>query len=394
VAISAGMESSVGLRNRVFLFPGCVSAAEVVRLRTFIGGCETRRLHFTAERRSSMSRRIWCSAMGLAVLAFNLNFAHAASDDVFKGNTVKIVVGLTAGGAFDAYARTLARYLGKHIPGNPTFVVDNMPGAGGLVAANYVYKVAKPDGLTIGNFLGGVFMGQILGRPGIEFDALKFEYVGSPMKDNPVCAFSKASGITSIDKWMTSKTPVKLGATGPGATTHDVALILKATLGLPTQLISGYKGAPELQLAVDGGELAGVCNSWESLRVTSTRALEAGELIVVVQAIPRAHPELPKVPLAIDLAKTDESRRIIQAGIHDMTAIVRPYVLPPGTPKQQVQLLRKAFTDTLKDPEFLSDAKKSKLDLDPLTGEELEATVSGLLKMSPATLAKLKELFK
>jgi tripartite-type tricarboxylate transporter receptor subunit TctC len=341
-----------------------------------------------------MSRRIWCSAMGLAVLAFNLNFAHAASDDVFKGNTVKIVVGLTAGGAFDAYARTLARYLGKHIPGNPTFVVDNMPGAGGLVAANYVYKVAKPDGLTIGNFLGGVFMGQILGRPGIEFDALKFEYVGSPMKDNPVCAFSKASGITSIDKWMTSKTPVKLGATGPGATTHDVALILKATLGLPTQLISGYKGAPELQLAVDGGELAGVCNSWESLRVTSTRALEAGELIVVVQAIPRAHPELPKVPLAIDLAKTDESRRIIQAGIHDMTAIVRPYVLPPGTPKQQVQLLRKAFTDTLKDPEFLSDAKKSKLDLDPLTGEELEATVSGLLKMSPATLAKLKELFK
>jgi hypothetical protein len=159
------MESSVGLRNRVFLFPGCVSEAEVVRLGTFIGGCETRR--FTAERRSSMCRRIWYSAMGLAVLAFNFNFAHAASDDVFKGNTVKIVVGLTAGGAFDAYARTLARYLGKHIPGNPTFVVDNMPGAGGLVAANYVYKVAKPDGLTIGNFLGGVFMGRFSGALGL-----------------------------------------------------------------------------------------------------------------------------------------------------------------------------------------------------------------------------------
>ena len=341
-----------------------------------------------------MCRRIWCSAMALAVLAFNLNFARAASDDAFKGKTVKIVVGLTAGGAFDAYARTLARYMGKHIPGSPTFVVDNMPGAGGLVAANHVYKMAKPDGLTIGNFLGGVFMGQVLGRPGIEFDALKFEYVGSPMKDNPVCAFSKASGITSIERWMTSKTPVKVGATGPGATTHDVPLVLKATLGLPTQLIAGYKGAPELQLAVDGGELAGVCNSWESLRVTSTRAIEAGDLIVVVQAIPRAHPELPNVPLAIDLAKTDESRRIIQAGIHDMTAIVRPYVLPPGTPKQQVQLLRKSFTDTLKDPEFLSDAKKSKLDIDALTGEELEATIAGLLKMSPATLAKLKEFFK
>jgi tripartite-type tricarboxylate transporter receptor subunit TctC len=342
-----------------------------------------------------MRKIIWHSAtIGLAVFVSNLNLARGASDDLFKGKSIKIVVGLTAGGAFDAYARTLARHLGKHVPGNPTFVVDNMPGAGGLVAANYVYKVAKPDGLTIGNFLGGVFMGQVLGRQGIEFDALKFEYVGSPMKDNPVCAFSKASGITSIEKWMSSKTPVKVGATGPGATTHDVPLVLKATLGLPTQLIPGYKGAPELQLAVDAGELAGVCNSWESLRVTSTRALEAGDLVVVVQAIPRAHPELAKVPVAIDLAKTDESRRIIQSGIHDMTAIVRPYVLPPATPKQQVQILRKAFSDTLKDADFLSDAKKSKLDLDPLTGEELESTVAGLLKMNSATLAKLKEIFK
>ena len=341
-----------------------------------------------------MYKIMWRSTIGLALLAFNLNFAHAASDDAFKGKTVKIIVGLSAGGAFDAYARTLARYMVKHVPGNPTFVVENMPGAGGLVAANHVYKIAKPDGLTIGNFLGGVFMGQVLGRPGIEFDALKFEYIGSPMKDNPVCAFSKASGITSMEKWTTAKTPVKLGATGPGATTHDVALVLKATLGLPTQLISGYKGAPELQLAVETGELAGVCNSWESIRLTSIKAVEAGDLVVVVQATPRSHPELPKVPLAVDLAKTDEARRIIQAGIHDMQAIVRPYVLPPGTPKQQVQILRKAFTDTLKDPEFLADAKKSKLDIDPLTGEELETTVAGLLKMSPATLGKLKEFFK
>jgi tripartite-type tricarboxylate transporter receptor subunit TctC len=330
----------------------------------------------------------------LAVLIAHLNLTLAAADDAFKGKTIKIVVGLTAGGAFDAYARTLARYWGKHIPGNPTFLVDNMPGAGGLVAANYVYKVAKPDGLTVGNFLGGVFMGQVLGRPGIEFDALKYGFVGSPMKDNPVCAFSKASGITSIDKWMSSTTPVKLGATGPGATTHDVALVLKSALNLPTQLISGYKGAPELQLAVDGGEIAGVCNSWESLRVTSTRALEAGNLIVVVQAIPHPHPELPKVPLAIDLAKTDGARRIIQAGITDMTAIVRPYILPPGTSKETLQLMRKSFTETLKDPEFLADAKKSKLDIDPLTGEELETTVTGLLKMDSATLVRMKEIFK
>jgi len=341
-----------------------------------------------------MAKKISYLAIGLTVLAFNIDFAGASSHDFFKGKTVRIIVGFTAGGAFDAYARTLARHLAKHIPGNPAFIVDNMPGAGTLVAANHVYKVAKPDGLTIGNFIGGVILGQVLGRPGIEFDALKFEYIGVPMKDNPVCAFSKASGIASIEKWMASRTPVKMGATGPGATTHDVPLILKATLGLPIQLVSGYKGPTELQMAVEGGELAGVCNAWESLRVTSFRAIEAGDLVVVLQAIPRAHPELPRVPLAINLAKTEDARQLIQAGIHDVTAIIRPYVLPPGTPKERVQILRRAFVETLRDPQFVADAKKSKLDLDPLTGEELERTVVGLLKMSPATLAKLKQVLK
>jgi len=343
---------------------------------------------------SKMAKRVLCVTMGLAILAFTTDFARAASDDFFKGKTVRIIVGFTAGGAFDAYARALARHLGRHIPGNPTFIVENMPGAGTLVAANHVYKVAKPDGLTIGNFIGGVVMGQILGRPGIEFDALRFEYIGAPMKDSPVCAFSKASGITSTEKWMASKAPVKVGATGPGATTHDVPLILKATLGLPVQVIAGYKGPTELVLAVEGGELTGVCNAWESLRVTSIRAIEAGDLVVVVQAIPHAHPELPRVPLAINLARTDEARQLIQTGIHDITAIIRPYVLPPGTPKERVQMLRAAFVDTLKDPQFVADARKSKLDIDPLTGEELERTVGRLLRMNPATLAKLKEVVK
>jgi tripartite-type tricarboxylate transporter receptor subunit TctC len=331
---------------------------------------------------------------GLTILVFSVDIVRSASDEFFKGKAVRIVVGTTAGGAFDAYARTLARYLGKYIPGNPTFIVENMPGAGFLISANYMYKVAKPDGLTIGHFIGGLFLAQLLGRPGIEFDALKFEYIGAPMTDNSVCAFSKASGITSIEKWMASKTPVKMGATGPGAATYDMPTMLKATLGLPIQVISGYKGPTEITLAVEGGELAGVCNAWVSLRVTSIRAIEAGDLVVVLQVVPSAHPELPRVPLAINLAKTDEARELIQAGIHDVSAITRPYVLPPGTPKDRVQMLRSAFVNALKDPQFVADAKKSALDLDPLTGEELERIVTRLLKMSPATLAKLKEVLK
>lgn len=341
-----------------------------------------------------MSKGIFCLVTGLTILVFGVNFARAAADEFFNGKTGRIVVGFTAGGSFDAYARTLARHLGNHIPGGPAFIVENMAGAGSLIVANHLYKVAKPDGLTIGNFIGGLVMGQVLGRPGIEFDALKFEYIGVPVKDYPVCAFSKASGISSIEKWLAAKTPVKVGATGLGATTHDVPTVLKAALGLPVRILSGYKGPTEILLAVEGGELDGVCNSWGSLKVTSLRAIEEGNLAVVVQVVPRVHPELPRVPLAINFAKTDEARQLIQAGIHNVTAIIYPNVLPPGTPKDRVQTLRRAFVDTLKDPQFVADAKKSKLDLDPLTGEELEKTVAGLLKTSPATLAQLKEVLK
>lgn len=341
-----------------------------------------------------MSKRICFLVTGFFIFVLGLDSARSASEEFFSGKTIRIVVGFTAGGSFDAYSRTLARHMGNHIPGTPAFIVENMPGAGSLIVANHLFKVAKPDGLTIGNFIGGLVMGQVLGRPGIEFDALKFEYIGVPIKDYPVCAFSKASGISSIEKWLAAKTPIKVGATGPGATTHDVPTVLKAALGLPVQIISGYKGPTEILLSVEGGELDGVCNSWGSLKVTSNRAIEAGDLTVAVQAVPRVHPELPQVPLAISFAKTDAARQLIEAGIHNVTAIIYPYVLPPGTPKDRVQTLRKAFIDTLKDPQFLADAKKSKLDIDPVTGEELEKTVAGLLKTNPATLAKLKEVLK
>jgi tripartite-type tricarboxylate transporter receptor subunit TctC len=254
-----------------------------------------------------------------------------------------------------------------------------------------VYKVAKPDGLTVGHFIGGLFMQQLQGRPGVEFDARKFEYIGVPVKDNPVCAFTKASGITSMDKWVASKTPVKMGGTAPGSNTDDVPKILRASLGLPVQLVSGYKGTSDIRLAAESGELAGGCWGWDSIKTTWTKAIESGDTVVVLQTLPKPHPDLPKVPLAISFAKTEESRQLIQAGIHNVSDIIRPYVLAPGTPKDRVQTLRKAFVATLKDPEFLADAKKSKLDIDPITGEELEKTVHGLFKLNPSVVAKLKE---
>lgn len=336
---------------------------------------------------------------GLVVAVVSLVFlagpVYASTHDFYKGATMRLIVGFAAGGGFDTYSRTIARHLGKHIPGNPVIVVENMTGAGGLIAANHLYRAAKPDGLTIGNIIGGLFMAQLLGRPGIEFDALKFEHLGVPAKDHPTCALTKESGITSIEKWMASKTPVKVGGTGPGATTYDNPKILQAALGLPIQVVGGYKGTAEIRLAAERGEVAGGCGwGWDSVRATWARAVASGDVVVVLQSTSHAHPELPNVPLAINFAKSEESRQLIQAGAHDMNALTRSYVIPPGTPKDRVQVLRKAFMETMRDPEFLSDTKKTKLDIDLLSGEEMERTVRGIFKLPPPVVARLKEVLK
>lgn len=317
-----------------------------------------------------------------------------AQEPFYKGKTLRIKVGFAAGGGFDTYSRAIARHISKHIPGNPSVIVENMTGAGSLIAANYVYKVAKPDGLTMVNFIGGLLMGQILGRTGIEFDALKFEYIGTPLKDTWVCALTKASGITSMEKWMSSKTPVKLGGSAPGVNTDDIAKILKASLGLPIQLVSGYKGTADIRLAAEGGELDGGCWSWESIRATWAKGIESGNAVVVVQMVPKPHPDLPKVSIAVDFAKTPEARQLIEAGTHDAAAMNRVYAVSPGTPKDRVHSLRQAFMDTMKDPEFLDDTRKSKLDIYPITGEELEKSVAGLFKLNPSLVSMLREILK
>jgi len=320
---------------------------------------------------------------------------HARAQDFYKGKTLRLVVGFSAGGGFDTYSRLISRHVGRHIPGNPTVVVENMTGAGSRIAANQLYKVAKPDGLTMANFMGSILMDPVLGRPGAAYDPLKFEYLGTPQKDHRLCVLAKSSGITDIEKWMAVKAPVKLGGVAPGVGLDDAAKVLKVALGLPIQLVSGYKGTAEIRLAAEGGEVAGACGwGWDSVRATWGKAVDSGDAVVVLQKRPKPHPELPKVPLALELAKTEEARRLIKAGINDPADMNRIYALAPGTPKDRVQLLRKSFMETMKDPEFLADAKKSKLDVDPVSGEELQATISGIFKMDPALVAKLREILK
>jgi tripartite-type tricarboxylate transporter receptor subunit TctC len=333
------------------------------------------------------------SLLATALMSGLVLATGAMADDFYKGKTIRIVVGFSAGGGFDTYARAIARHMMKHIPGEPAIVVENMTGAGSLIAANHVYKVAKPDGLTIGHFIGGLFLGQVLGQKGIEFDARKFEYIGAPITDHVVCAMTKASGMTSVEKWMASKSPVKMGGIAPGTSTPDNATrIFKVALGLPIQLVTGYKGTAEVRLAAESGEIAGGCWGWDSVSVTWRKALDSGDAVVVLQANRKTHPDLPQVPQAIKLAKSDEGRKMIEVGVHSDSDIVRTYTLPPGTPKDRVQLLRKAFESTLKNPEFLADAKKSRLNVDPVGPEAIEKDIANLFKLDPSLISKFKDI--
>ncbi|MGH7811823.1 MAG: Bug family tripartite tricarboxylate transporter substrate binding protein [Candidatus Binatia bacterium] len=318
----------------------------------------------------------------------------AGADDFYKGKTTRVLIGASAGGAFDTWGRMVGRHLGKQIPGNPTVVVENVTGAGGLILMNQLYKTTKADGLTLATFNGGLLMGQILGRPGIEFDARKFEYLGVPAKFDSVCAFSKASGITSFERWKASKTPVKVGGTAPGSNLVDIPRVLMAVFGLPTQIITGYKGFAEIRLAVDGGELAGACGGWDGLKLLWGKQIEAGEIVVPLQTRSRPLADLPKVPLVMDFASNDDDRQLIEVGIQFPALLSLAYALPPGTPRERVQLLRKAFLDTLASSDLLFDVQRARLNVDAASGEELKKIVDRLFALPPAVANRLKETLK
>jgi tripartite-type tricarboxylate transporter receptor subunit TctC len=314
------------------------------------------------------------------------------ADDFYRGKTIRIIVGGSAGGGFDTYSRMMARHMGKHIPGNPAIMVENMSGAGTLIAAKYLYGSAKPDGLAFGIFNGALILGRALGLKGIDFDVRELEYLGVPVQDSTVCALRKESGVTSIDQWLAAKAPLKIGGLGPGNSTSDTPRILRATLDLPIQVVDGYKGTAEVRLAADGGEVHGGCWAWESVKVTWAKGIQSGEVNPVIQVTAKKIPELPAVPLALELAKTDEARLLLRSGAVDPSAIVRVYVTTPRTPKDRLQILRRAFMNTLTDPEFVSEMKKSNLDINPLTGEEVRKIVDNLFKLNPALLAKLAKI--
>lgn len=340
-----------------------------------------------------MIKRLFLSAWLVGGIIFD-GLSASAQEPYFRGKVVRIVVGFPPGGGYDTYARLIARHMGKYVAGNPTIVVDNMSGAGSMISANHIFRVAKPDGLTIGHFIGGLFLQQILGKPGIEFDARRFEYVGAPAQDNFIMGLHKNTGFTSLQQWIAAKTVVKFGGAGFGAGTDDLTAVARDVMGLPIQLVAGYKGTADIRLAFNNGEILGITNSWQSTRSTWRNELDSGMLNILFQLATKSHPELTKYQLPGDLIKTDDGRKIFQAVAQVHGASVRPFVLPPNTPKDRVQTLRKAFMETLADAEFVAEAKKGNVEINPVNGEELAKSVQSVLQLEPSLVAKLKEILK
>jgi len=311
----------------------------------------------------------------------------------YEGKTIRITVGVSAGGGFDNEARILSRHMPKYIPGKPTIIVENVTGAGGLICANQLYKLAAPDGLTFSHFNGGFLFAQVMEQPGIEFDARKFGYLGCVAMENAVLWVTKASGITSFEQFLASKTPVKLGGTGIGAYAPDAIIkIWKAVSPMPIQLVGPYKGGADIRLAAEGGELAGSVLSWDAMKSAWKKRFDAGEAMVILQAVPKPRPDLPNVPLDIRLAKTDEARQLIEVGVHLNNTFARPFVLGPGVPKDRADILRTAFEKTMKDKEFISECEKARLPVDPVSGEALEKAVLGAFQTPRPVIEKLKEI--
>src|SRR5215475_8973902 len=250
----------------------------------------------------------------LAVISTVLAISHppsARGQDFYKDKTLTIIVGYSPGGSFDLYARVLARYIGRYLPGNPTRVVENMTGAGGLIAANHLYNRVKPDGLTIGAWASPLVLQQIMGNEAAQFDGRKFGYLGVPSPYDTVCTFNQQSGITKMDDWINAKRPQKISTIGPGTSTSDIPKLLKAALNLPMDVIDGYKGGADARLAVESGEVDGYCGSWGTVETVWRSAYESKKIVPVLQASLKSHPKYKPIPLAINYAKNEEARELL-----------------------------------------------------------------------------------
>lgn len=321
-----------------------------------------------------------------------------AVGDFYRGKTVTVVVGFAAGGGFDTTARLVARHLAKHMPGNPTVVVENMEGAGSLIATNHLYNVAKPDGLTIGVFNELQVLNQLTGAEGVQFDGRKFGWVGNAQRTTVACTVRADSPYTTAqDLSRRDLPPLVLGGTGPGADTHDFPKVLIGALGANIKLVLGYTGTGPIRLAVESREVEGMCWAYESVLATAQNWLETNFINVFIYQSrardQRIEQRFPNARRAEDLTDDAGAKSLLRATTAP-GAMAKPFAAPPGVPPDRLKALQDAFAATVKDPAFLAEAEQARLDIDPNPGPETQRIVNEILDLAPDLARRLGEIRK
>jgi tripartite-type tricarboxylate transporter receptor subunit TctC len=331
---------------------------------------------------------------GLAVLAALLGVASAASAQSaqpFTGKSVSMLIGFGPGGGYDLWGRTVARHIGKHMPGHPSVVPQNMPGAGSYVAASHIYNAAPKDGTVMGIIARDAALGPLTGAPGARFDATKFSWLGSPTSEHNVCIAFNTAAVKKADD-LRSKELI-MGDTGPGTGTRSYPKVLNDLLGYKFKLVGGFRSSADVFLAIERGEVEGICESLDSVINRRPDWISSGKVNVLLQGGVAPHPTLKGVPFVLDLARNAEERQVLEF-LYAGQGIGRPFVAPPDLAPDRLKMLRDAFSATMKDPEFLADAKKSKLDVEAEDGEHLGALIAKIYATPKPIVERVGRLIK
>ena len=334
--------------------------------------------------------------LGRAAQAPKSGFDEKAVAGFFQGKTVRIVVGFSAGGGYDQYSRLLARHLSKYIPGNPSVIVDNMPGVGSIIAANHIFNAAPKDGTIIGNISGPIVLEQLFGAPSVQFDMAKFRYLAVPVSESYLMIVHKRTGIKKLDDIRGENTKqVSFGAI-PGSTVEHAPVLVKEALNTNLKIVSGYKGTADVRLALDSGEVDGFFNTWTSSKITSYDKIKSGEWVLLAQMTEKPMKDLivPNVPTIQMISRSEEQRLILKYGTSTPNDFGKVYILPPGVPADRAQAIENAFLRVFDDKELRADADKGKLDIDPLIGSSIQKLVVEFLNMPADVKTKLQTVLK
>src|SRR5436190_1159180 len=321
------------------------------------------------------------------------SLCHAqAPAEFYKGRSIDLHIGTSVGGGYDAYGRMLARHMSKHMPGNPTIVPKNMEGGGGMRLANFLFNAAPKDGTTFAIFNRGTAFDPLLGSRAPQFEATRFNWVGSTNDEVSICATWHTTGVTTLAQLTTKELVV--GATGPTGDTWQFPKIANGVLGTKFKIISGYPGGNDVDLAMERGEVQGRCGwSWTSVKATHRPWLDRKLINIVFQMGLSKHPDLPDVPLVMDFAQNDEERAIFKL-MFARQVMAWPFAAPPGVPQDRVAALRKAFTDTMKDSDFLADANKGNFEIRPVSGADIQKLIAEIYETPPAVAQKTVRLLQ